>query len=368
MAEVFRVEAIPAGPGDALVVEWGSGREKHRMLVDAGPKARWPGVRARLAARRSDTYAAFVVTHIDEDHIGGAVELLDDATLRSRVRVVWFNGYVHCAKGGSVLGPVNGEQFTSRLLGGPYAWNEGWPRPVAPGLGGPLVVPSKGDLPTMDLPGGARAVLLAPNGPQLKRVAREWDKVVTKAGLVPGAGDQREGRAVGQAVLDFPPLPEPLDRPALTELAARVQDDTSAANGSSIAFVLEYDGKRLLLPGDAHAGVLTANLARYAAMVGEERPRLDLVKLPHHGSGANLTAALADAWDAHRFLISTDGTGYLHPDDSAIARVLLAARRPPVFYANHASGGPARWAARAAEADATFTLARDDRSGITVVV
>lgn len=364
----FRIEALPAGPGDALVVEWGSGRALHRMLIDVGPRADWPVVAARLKARRSDAYDLFVVTHVYEDHIGGSLELLDDGVLASRVRSVWFNGYVHCARGGDVLGPVHGEQLTKRIVDAALPWNAGWPGAIAPGLGGPVVAPTSGDLPTVDLPGGARAVLLSPNGKKLKKMASEWDKAVVKAGLVPGAGAGGIGGVVRQRSRVFPTLPGVLDAAALAALAARDQADGSPANGSSIAFVLEFDGLRLFLGGDAHPDLLAANLRRYGAMVGEDRPRLDLVKLPHHGSGANVTAQLAASWTASRFLVSTDGSGYAHPDDSALARLILTTAGRPTFYVNHPGGGPARWAALGPGAGADFVLAKDASSGVLVAI
>lgn len=365
---MFRLVCLPAGPGDAVVVEYGPTRHPRRLLVDAGSRLSWPTLRARLLRRRSDVYDVFVVTHVDEDHIGGALELLDDPGLAPRVGSVWFNGYVHCERGGNVLGPVHGEQFTRRLVSGGFPWNPGWRRPVAPGLGGPVVAPGAGDLPTVDLDGGARIVLLGPFGRQLTRLAKEWAEVVRAAGLVPGGGADGEGAAVTQRVRTWDPLPDTLDHDSLTRLAARRQRDSSPANASSIAFVLEFDGRRVLLPGDAHASVLARGLARYGAMVGEERPRLDLVKLPHHGSGANVTPALARAWTADRFVLSTDGTGYAHPDDSAIARLVLAAEDRPTFYSNYPGGGAARWAERGPDAGARFVLARSATSGITVPV
>lgn len=366
---MFRVAALPAGPGDALVVEYGPARTPRRLLVDAGPASTWPAVRALLAKRRGDHYEAFVVTHVDEDHIGGALRLLEDPGLAARVGSVWFNGYVHCERGGNVLGPIHGEQFTERVVTGGFPWNPGWPHPIGPGLGGPIVARGSGDLPVVDLPGGARLVLLGPFGLQLKRLAKEWKGVVERAGLVPGAGAGGEGSAVRQREREWTPVPEVLDRPALERLAARKQRDGSVANASSIAFVLEFDGRRVLLTGDAHGSVLARGIARYGALVGEDRPRFDLVKLPHHGSGANVTVALAASWDADRFLVSSDGSGYLHPDDSAIARLLLAADgRRPTFYANHPGGGPGRWAQRADEVGADFVLPTAPDSGIRVVV
>src|SRR5688572_16308193 len=104
---MLAVEMLPAGHGDALVVEYGSGTATHRLLIDAGTAHAYDKVSARLLDRRDDRYEVFVVTHVDEDHIGGAVRLLEDVNLRHRIKDIWFNGYVHSERGGDVLGPYD---------------------------------------------------------------------------------------------------------------------------------------------------------------------------------------------------------------------------------------------------------------------
>lgn len=365
---MFRVVTLPAGAGDALVVEWGPRGRVHRLLVDAGPRATWPEVGRLLRARRNERYDLLVVTHIDEDHVGGAVALLDDAQLNPRVDGVWFNGFAHCAAADNVLGPVHGEQLTQRIFTARLPWNDGWRRPIARGCGGPVVVPATGALPVVELAEGARLVLLGPLPGQLTALVPGWRATVEKAGLVPGQGTDGTGRPVRQRPGRWPPLPDRLDADALTRIASVKRTDGSRANASSIAFVLEYDGLRVLLPGDAHGAPLAAGVARYGAMVGQERPRFDLVKLPHHGSAANTPTALAGAWEASRFLVSSDGSGYDHPDDATLARLLLAAQGAPItVYGNHAGGGLARWAGRAAELPLTVETPAK-AGGITVAV
>ncbi len=164
----------PGGHGDALVVEYGTKTDPHQLLIDAGTFHSWDAVRKELLRRRKDRYEVFVVTHVDEDHIGGAISLLDDPNLKQRVDHVWFNGYVHCESGGNVLGPVNGEQLTTRIVEGGFRWNDGFTPKASNDVGGPVVVPTAGDLPRIDLPGGARVVLLSPSGPKLKTMAKKW--------------------------------------------------------------------------------------------------------------------------------------------------------------------------------------------------
>lgn len=365
---MFAIEMLPAGHGDALVVEYGTKTDPHCLLVDVGTIHAWPGVRERLVKRKDSRYDVFVVTHVDEDHLGGSSALFEDPDLKHKISEIWFNGYVHCASGGSVLGPIHGEQLTARIANGPYKWNDCFPKRRTRGVGGPAVVPSSGDLPTFDLPGGARAVLVSPSGPKLKRMASVWKAKVEEAGLVPGAGAVGANRAFKPSVKKVPQLPTPLPRKRLERLADEKETDGSEANGSSIAFVLEYGGKRLLLGADAHADVLAANLRRYGGMVGEVRPRIDLFKISHHASGGCLSTDLVGAIDCRRYLISSNGDNFGHPDDTAIARAILGSTGPTTFYCNYATPRTAPWVERGASFKATFTLPAEGRAGLRVRV
>ena len=363
------VEMLPAGHGDALVVEYGEGADRHQILIDAGTFHSWDGVRAALVKRRKDRYETFVVTHVDEDHIGGAIALLDDPDLKHRVDHVWFNGFVHCKRGGNVLGPVNGEQLTSRIAEGGFRWNHGFPRRVSTDVGGPIVVPSAGELPRIELPGGATVVLLSPSGPKLKRMATVWEDVVRKAHLVPGAGSDNHTTSPSPFDRTVDPLPDPLDEAAIAELAARRSTDGSEANGSSIAFILEYGSaptKRVLLAADAHASVLAKNLARYADEVGERPVRIDLVKLSHHGSNANLSAKVLELIDCRHFLVSTNGDNFGHPDDAAIAKIVSAADGPVTFSCNYRSARTEPWAEHGLAVGARFEFPKGSKRTMRV--
>ena len=46
--------------------------------------------------------------------------------------------------------------------------------------------------------------------------------------------------------------------------------------------------------------------------------KLDLFKLAHHGSRGNITAEVLGLIDCDRFLVSTDGSKFNHPDADAI--------------------------------------------------
>lgn len=355
----LRVELLPAGYGDAILVAYGAGATpRHHILIDAGQAGTSKSVLDRLAALRAagGVIDLFVVTHIDNDHIGGALKLLNDPDAAAMIRSIWFNGYVHLDQAAGLLGPIQGEKLTKQIVELGLPWNIDWPHApheAGPHVGGPVVVKKP---TTRRLPGKARALVLSPTPAKLVRLRAEWDDVVTRAGLRPD-----------QEATEDPPLVAPgLLGAALEDLAdIPTPIDTAAANGSSIAFVFEFEGKRILFGADAHPDVLTAAFAR----LSEKPYRLDACKLPHHGSKGNVTAELVAALDCPLWLISTNGVRFDHPDDTALARVIRhGARdgRPPSLGWNYLSKRHAAFTGEYPPADSNYTVLEPGEEGLTV--
>lgn len=136
------------------------------------------------------------------------------------------------------------------------------------------------------------------------------------------------------------PMPTPLDVEAFAKPG---KTDTELPNGSSISLLVEHDGRRVLLAGDAHPDTLLRSIAPLAKAEGG-RLRVDLFKVSHHGSRGNVTRELVELLDCRRFAISTDGTRHGHPDPEAVARMLAFAppgRRELLF--NYASERTLPW-------------------------
>lgn len=313
----LRVELLPAGYGDAILVAWGDGATpEHHILIDAGQATTSKVVLERLEGLRAvgGVIDLFIVTHIDNDHIGGALKLLNDPAAAEMIRSIWFNGYVHLDQATGLLGPIQGEKLTKQIVELGLPWNPNWPHqphPVTPLVGGPVVVKE----PTFfALPGKARALVLSPTPEKLVRLRAEWDEIVTAAGLRPDQEAAEESPLVAPGLLGA----------SLDDLAeVDTPVDTAAANGSSIAFVFEFAGKRILFGADAHPDVL----ADAFAQIAESPYRLDACKLPHHGSKHNVTAALVEALDCPLWLVSSNGVRFRHPDDTALARVIVRGTR-----------------------------------------
>jgi hypothetical protein len=304
-ATTTRLELLPARHGDALWLEYGPAGDRHRILVDGGPREAWDeGLGRRLATLDGPVRVDLAVcTHVDADHIDGMVRLLQHPRLE--LGELWFNGWrhVHEAERGAVEGEILG------MLGGRLAdrWN------AAVGHGA-LVVPPTGPLPRLALPGGATATLLSPGPPELRTLAAVWARALG-TGTVPGDADE----AV-RLLEDRPSLQlRVTDRGEAP--SRRPGSDRAPANGSSLAFLLELDDHRLLLTGDAHADVLEAGVRRLLAERGLTTLPVDVVKLAHHGSIGNVTAALLGLLDVGVFAVTTNGDKFHHPDPETLELV-----------------------------------------------
>src|SRR5690606_3544619 len=106
--------------------------------------------------------------------------------------------------------------------------------------------------------------------------------------------------------------------PELDKLLERqLRIDGAAPNGSSIAFLAEYGGKSCLFLADAHHEVIAASISRLLEQRGQNTLHVDAVKVAHHGSAGNISDNLLALIDSLRFLISTNGAQFGHPDAEA---------------------------------------------------
>jgi hypothetical protein len=312
---MFALDMLPAEHGDCLWIEYGPGPAPRRVLIDGGTPGTFRALRPRLAALppAQRRFELLVVSHIDADHIGGVIELLEDESLGVTFGDVWFNGFRHLPADAGTRGAAQGERLTDLLRARRLPWNAAF-------HGDAVVVPAEGALPRVMLDGGLALTLLSPHRAGLERLRGAWEKECAAAGIAPGA----RPRAVDAPTKrEARPRRKPGAAPDLEKLLdVPFAQDGAEANGSSIALLAEHDGKRCLLTGDAYPGVLMESFERLFAERGGAPVRLDAMKVSHHGSRGNTTWPLLYRFECGRYLFSTDGSVFDHPDDECVARVI----------------------------------------------
>ena len=325
MPIALRIEVLPARLGDCLLVEClRESGPPWRMLVDGGPPDTWPLLESRLAGDPRLDVA--VITHIDSDHIGGMIPFLA-SPLADDVGDFWFNGRTHLPDRTGTRSVGQGESVVAALLG--QATGRVLPWNIAFG-GGPIETgPQKGRREVV-VPDGPRITLLSPTTKRLNVLAARWHEAV-------------EGAKRGSGPAGGPDAPAPLGDLAPLG-AARTAKDTSAPNGSSIALLIEHRGASAVLGADAFGSVLGAGLTGLAQDRGLASLPVDAFKLPHHGSKGNVLDALLAVAPARHYLISSNGDIFRHPDDEALARVVLGAPAGATLHFNYRNPRTERWA------------------------
>ena len=324
--QYLNIEMLPARHGDCLWIEYGDGPKPNRVLIDGGPADTFTRLEQRIAKVPKDQRVLELVmlSHVDADHVEGLVRFFAGKPLPMTVREVWFNGWRQMKKSHGLLGAVQGE-FLSALLvkRARYAWKPDHP---------PWMVPTSGRLPVSTLEGGLNLTLLSPDAKKLDAMAKAWEKAVTKAGFKPGDLDAawdklatRKKLLPKQGLLGAAPNLDKL-------LETQFIQDQAKPNGSSIAVLAEYAGRSALLLADAHPGVVAASLKRLCAERSVDRLEVSAVKVSHHGSKGNTSVSLLKLIDSPRWLISTNGDQFEHPDKECIARIVKYAMPKELWF------------------------------------
>lgn len=326
---MLSLRLLPARQGDAIWITWGNSDDRHKILIDLGTEEVGRRIRQEIldmpkADRRFDL---LVITHVDQDHIGGVLTCLAEADPIQGLTIgdVWFNGYNHLGvrptpSALEPMGPAQGERFSTWLRH--QNWNAAF-------SGGPVQrLPNEGP-PKHTLHDGLELTVLGPTPSRLRELEPKWrDEVelaLAKGNLTTTTpGLQRMG-ARAKPILE--------DRGDLQTLAdTSTNVDHSEANGSSIALLLEYKGLSVVLSGDAFADDLVDGID---AAKGRDQLHVNAFKLPHHGSEKNVTRKLIERLHCDRWLFSSDGTRFKHPDPVAVARVIAYSATPaPVLCFN----------------------------------
>jgi beta-lactamase superfamily II metal-dependent hydrolase len=312
---MFSIEMLPAAQGDSLWIEYGpeNGPVK-RILIDAGMVPTYDIIRQRILDldEGDRCFELLVITHVDADHIEGAIPLLQDKVPGLQWGEVWFNGYRHASKFNDTLGELQGEYLSVLIDKAGIPWNEtGF-------AGGPIVVREHEKLPHASF-SGMKLTVLSPTPARMQKLAKEWKNVLQEEGLDPDKPKKTLAKLAKVKKLQ----PDALGQIKLETIAEEdTLLDTTVANGSTIALLAEYDGKTALLAGDVWAPSLTAALKRVNAERNIARLALDVLKVPHHGSVRNVTRGLLEQIKCRRYLFSTSGAIFGHPDDGAFARII----------------------------------------------
>lgn len=335
----MKFEALQARYGDCLLLTFPGADRPTRLLVDGGPSTVFRNAikprlqkEAQTSGERPVRLDAIMVSHIDEDHILGVLDLLEDiredASPQGPVcQARWlyhnsFDGLLDEGEGGAARGLKAPDILAG--IGGTTDILDGVSDPDPGAL---LVLQSYAQgsrlaslaaamkitrnppdavtlmfdslTPVVKSLGSAKMTVLGPLKAEVEDLRREWAKWKGK----------QDGRAALAAYLD-----------------------KSVPNLSSLVVLIEQDGHSLLLTGDARGDKVLTGLREAGKLTAGGPFKVDILKLPHHGSSRNLDNDFFEQIHADHYVVSGDGT-YGNPDRDTL--MMIERARPDGGYVVH---------------------------------
>jgi hypothetical protein len=351
---IFSLDVRRARKGDCLLVHFGTKEKPGLIMIDGGPKdvykpqlkPRLEQIRAarKLANQDSLPVDVLMVSHVDDDHIQGILDLTKEERIAKdahrprmlNVQSFWHNGFddiighepteltasfkTHFGPAavsgggelddgliaeiedksaedeevvGSSLKVLASIEQGFRLRGDSEAL--GYPRNRE--FGGKLIM-AQPEGKTASVGNGLKLTVIGPMQPELKDLFEKHQQWLEQL--------KKQGKAPADA------------------LAAYV--DKSIPNLSSIVVLAESDGKSLLLTGDARGDKVLEGLQMVGRLEAGKTSKmnLDLVKVPHHGSANNLAEDFFERLVAKHYVFSGNGE-HGNPERETMG-MLLAAR------------------------------------------
>lgn len=281
----MQIDILDAGHGDCLLVTCGT----TLILIDSGPKS--------LKIRRNiiDKLAALlggrpidvaIVTHNDDDHIGGFKYMIDSGIF---IKSFIFNSLELLPK--IIKKKANTKKISFRQ-----------DRELHRLLNDESV--KVRTFQYEDTPITLNELTFTPLTPNNEILSKLHDKAKKKNKKIAGT------KAVEQTI------PE-----CLAELQMNTDhfvEDSSVTNKSSISFILEYQGIRSVFLGDSHPSDVIA------ALKSKQLSKLPfkVVKLSHHASHKNTNKELIELLGKTEYIICADKSHHEHPNNKTISRIL----------------------------------------------
>ncbi|MDX6614177.1 MAG: hypothetical protein QOD75_3363 [Blastocatellia bacterium] len=328
---IFTLEALQAKHGDSLLLHYGDPGDPKLIVIDGGPAGVFDrSLRPRLEKIKADRsphnplpIRLMMVSHIDDDHIRGILDLTD-ALIEQRgkepllcdITTLWHNSFDEILgnnETGAIAASLNSVVRLSaagELTFPPGLFRDHAPAAVAANVpqgrrlrdnavtlallaNDPfeklVALPADNKEP-MVIDGPLKFTILGPSQLRLEKLQTEWDKKLKKLQEKPPA----EARALAAEFID-----------------------TSVYNLSSIIVLAEVEGKRMLLTGDGLSADILEGLKEAGLLPEGGKLHVDLLKMPHHGSVYNNSEEFLTTVTADHYVISASGK-YNNPDVSTL--------------------------------------------------
>jgi beta-lactamase superfamily II metal-dependent hydrolase len=296
------LHVIQAEFGDCFILQSKSGKKLVNVLIDGGPYQTYekhlkPALQKLLLNGKLDL---MVLSHIDNDHIIGLLDLLQDIKnqrkkgIKELVKVekIWHNSFVDLlqfheepmkllAHYLSIQNNVMSNEITNSLIMKGFQQGADLTRlakilkiPVNPDFDKIIAVNDK--VRSLRL-NNISIQLLGPTRRNVNNLQKKWKKWL-------------EMKKTQETVI------------GLLELM-----DKSIPNLASITFLAEIENKKILFTGDGIGDDVVEVISKNSMLDKNGKFYVDVLKVPHHGSDRNTSPEFFETVNAKYYIISANG-------------------------------------------------------------
>jgi beta-lactamase superfamily II metal-dependent hydrolase len=309
---MLKINFLKANNGDSIHIAY----NKKNIIIDTGvgvtyyskPNGRnKDGEFKKLIVElqnKNEKIDLLIITHWDDDHIGGVLKWFkeDIENAKSLIKNIWFNS------GTLINKHFNSQEASENIDEVDFIFNPN--TSIRQGISFEKFILDNNisnthiintDTNTGEILDGVKFTILSPTDRELKKLLTLWEE----SPYNPNTSSSND-----------------YDK-SLTELLEnQFKEDNAIHNGSSIAFILKIEDKKMLFLGDSHPSVIISSLIKLNYSK-ENKLKIDFVKVSHHGSKANTSNELLELIECDKFIISTDDNSkYGLPNKETFARII----------------------------------------------
>ncbi|WP_046206242.1 ComEC/Rec2 family competence protein [Acinetobacter radioresistens] len=302
---MLKIHVIDAGHGDCILLDF----DHTKILIDCGPKK----IKTRkvvlstldelLASNKKIDVA--IVTHNDDDHIGGFKYLLEKDI---KIEKIIFNSLYDIpnivSSNSSQISFTQDNELRKTLLEDASIKVDTLTRVNH----------------TLEI-NGIRITAITPTLDALNSLLKAYETNEIKKGEKEVVSDQISSHKEN-------------DTP-LKECITNIQkgDDTfvkdiSKPNKSSISIIVTYKNFNGLFLADAHVEDIIAGIRE----MGYENTQFNVTKLSHHGSEKNTSTELLELLGKTEYILCADKSKHNHPNNMTLARLLNFDNNPTIHF------------------------------------
>ena len=340
-----KFQTFPVGSGDCITLLLKNGDKEMHIMVDCGLYK--PEVNDYIKNEFHGHIDYLIVTHIDNDHISGVIEMLK-STPNLTINRIFYNCYQRTTDDlqewdekmvenmKRVYGhlPVVVDMLeqkikaeTSMTLAELILENEKWKRAWRREYitENSLAIDLENDM--------GRFIFLSPTKKALDDLDKEYRTLFWKTLYKQKKEDYKKEETIYESLMrimeqednegldEEPVSSKVLDENALKFYADEKMKGLSPANEASIAFIWEHKEHRILFMGDANPNLVVKKIGD----VYKDTPKpvlFDAIKISHHGSAHSTSKELVSIADSERYFVT--GGANARPSYQALSRIIIA--------------------------------------------